>query len=90
MNIAELRKRLTRDGEVTFTLRVRPGKRTTRWDDDAADETPVLSLAARAQENEANAALIRFLAKECGVPMANVTIVAGQRSRTKRVRITNL
>jgi uncharacterized protein (TIGR00251 family) len=46
-----------------------------------------LRLAARAVDGKANEELIDFLAAHYGVPKRNVQIVAGLRSRQKRVRI---
>jgi uncharacterized protein (TIGR00251 family) len=44
-------------------------------------------LAARAVDGKANEALIEFLATHYGVARRNVHIVAGLKSRQKRVRI---
>jgi uncharacterized protein (TIGR00251 family) len=46
-----------------------------------------LRLAAPPVEGKANAALIEFLAEYFGVPRRNVTILAGVKSRSKRVAI---
>jgi uncharacterized protein len=46
-----------------------------------------LRLAARAVDGKANEALIEFLAAHYGVAKRNVHIVAGLKSRQKRVRI---
>lgn len=44
-------------------------------------------LAARAVDGKANEALIEFLAEHFKVPKRNVRIVAGLKSRQKRVAI---
>jgi uncharacterized protein YggU (UPF0235/DUF167 family) len=46
-----------------------------------------LRLAARAVDGKANDALIEFLALHYGVPKRNVRILAGLKSRLKRVEI---
>jgi len=46
-----------------------------------------LRLAARPIEGEANAALLRWLAEAFGVPQRNVTLLRGETSRAKVVRI---
>jgi uncharacterized protein (TIGR00251 family) len=47
-------------------------------------------LAAPPVHGAANAALIRLLARALGLPRSALTIVAGQRSRRKLVRLTGL
>lgn len=84
---ADLLDRFRADGAVTFTLRVRPGARSTAWTEPLADGTPMLSLKAAAHEGEANHAMLRFLADEFSVPMANITVMVGLGSRIKRIRI---
>ena len=50
----------------------------------------LVRLAAPPVEGAANAALIELLASLTGCPKRDVTIVAGQKSREKRVRIAGL
>lgn len=45
-------------------------------------------LAARAADGRANAELVRFLAEMLGAAKRDVVIVAGERSRAKRVSVT--
>ncbi|EAU61862.1 conserved hypothetical protein [Stigmatella aurantiaca DW4/3-1] len=44
-----------------------------------------LQLAAPPVDGEANAALVEFLAKRLGLPRRQVTLVAGDAARRKRV-----
>jgi uncharacterized protein len=46
-----------------------------------------IQLQAPPIEGKANEALIRFLAHALGVPQRAVTLIAGERSRAKRVAI---
>ena len=46
-----------------------------------------MRLAAPPVEGRANAALVAFLAERFRVPRRNVTIVAGETSREKRVEV---
>jgi len=41
-------------------------------------------------EGQANEALVRFLAKALGVPKNRITLVAGERGRSKIVRVAGL
>ena len=45
-------------------------------------------IAAPPVDGAANDELVRFLAREFGRPRADIEIIAGQTSRTKRVRVT--
>ena len=58
------------------------------WDVDA-EGRPVLKVRVRARpvEDEANAALIKLLAKALGVPKSAVTLDRGGQSRTKMLSI---
>ena len=74
-----------RDGCVTFAVRVAP--RASR---DAIEGEYNGALRVRLTsppvDGRANEALRRLLAERLNVPLAAVRIVAGEKSRTKRVR----
>lgn len=57
---------------------------------DLADGTSVLKVRVRAaaNEGEANAALRQELARALGVPVRDVSLLAGARGRVKRLKIT--
>jgi uncharacterized protein (TIGR00251 family) len=44
-------------------------------------------LAAPPVDGKANAALCAFLAQFCGVPRSAVTLLSGETSRAKRIRV---
>ena len=50
----------------------------------------LIRLAAPPVDGAANAALIEFLSGALGVPRRDISIIAGERSRSKRVNITGL
>jgi uncharacterized protein (TIGR00251 family) len=54
-----------------------------------ADGRPILKVRVRAaaSEGEANAALLRLLAKSLGIAPRQVSLVAGATARLKRVKI---
>ena len=54
------------------------------------DGALLVRLNAPPVEGAANAELIEVLAKALGVPRRAVTLVAGERSRQKRVRVAGL
>lgn len=52
-----------------------------------ADGTLKVKIAAAPEKGKANAELCAFLAKHYGVPKSAVTIVSGETSTLKRVRV---
>jgi uncharacterized protein (TIGR00251 family) len=48
-----------------------------------------IRLTAPPVDGKANRALLKFLAKCCGVPHGQVTLLCGETGRNKRVRIDN-
>jgi len=76
------------DGEtVSFWLKVKPRSARERMAYDSSGEF-CLELHAPPLGGEANQACVNFLARALRLPQACVTIVAGQRSRRKLIRIT--
>lgn len=77
------------DGSVTLTLHIQPGAKKTEFA-GLYGEALKIRLAAPPVDGKANAALIAFLAKACGVPKASVALVSGDTSRSKRVRVSGV
>jgi uncharacterized protein len=71
---------------LILELHVQPGAARSEFAGKHGERIK-LRLAARAVDGKANEALIDFLAAHYGVPKRNVQIVAGLKSRQKRVRI---
>lgn len=82
---------IAEDG-VRLALRLTPRASADRIDGVGADSDgrPLLLLRLKAPpvEGAANAALIAYLARALGVQKADVTIIAGETGRTKRLRIS--
>jgi uncharacterized protein (TIGR00251 family) len=74
---------------VILDLHVQPGARTSEFAGQHGERIKV-RLAARAVDGKANEALIEFLAAHYGVARRDVRIVAGLKSRQKRVEISGL
>ena len=72
--------------KLVLELHVQPGAKRSEFAGKHGERLKV-RLAARAVDNQANEALVAFLAEYYGVPRRNVTIVSGVRSRQKRVVI---
>lgn len=54
------------------------------------DDALLVRLAAAPVDGAANAELVDVLADAFGVPRRQVTLVSGERSRTKRVRVSGV
>ncbi|MCK0509449.1 DUF167 domain-containing protein [Aromatoleum anaerobium] len=76
------------DGSLVLSLHVQPGAKKTEFTGPHG-EAMKLRLAAPPVDGRANTALCVFLAEFCGVPRAAVTLVSGESSRAKRVRIAD-
>ena len=79
------------DGGLLLTVRVTPrgGRDAIEGIAQRADGACVLKLRVRAAaaEGEANAAVLGVVAAALGVPVRDVSLVAGGRGRVKRLRI---
>lgn len=78
--------RVAADGSVALTLHIQPGARHTGFA-GLHGEAMKIRLAAPPVDGKANAGLIAFLAERLGVAKAAVSLVSGDTSRAKRVRI---
>jgi uncharacterized protein (TIGR00251 family) len=76
------------DGRVAIqlTLHVQPGAKRTEVAGTHGDALKI-RLAAPPVDGKANAELLRYLAHAFGVPQRHVTLVRGDASRQKIVRI---
>lgn len=72
---------------LTLKLHVLPGARKTEMAGRYGESALRLRIAAPASDGRANQACVRFLAKILEVPPSAVTILRGQASRDKFVRI---
>ena len=75
------------DGTLTLALHVQPGAKRTEVAGLHGGALKI-RLAAPPVDGRANAALLRFLADAFGVPQRAVTLVRGETSRDKVVRIS--
>jgi uncharacterized protein (TIGR00251 family) len=78
-----------KDGGVIFSVRVIPRASKTEFVGEL-DSALKVRIASPPVDGAANAELIRFLAKKCGVSRSNVSIVGGETSKNKRIKIENL
>src|ERR1039458_3552820 len=78
-----------RDGEITFAVRVTPRARRSAIEGEYQGALKA-RVTAPAIEDRANEALSRLLAERLNVPVSAVRIVAGGKSRTKRVSVAGV
>jgi len=71
-----------------LTLHAQPGARRSEIVGVHGDALK-LRLAAPAVEGKANAELVRFLAEAFGVPLRQVSLLRGETSRRKTVRVSD-
>ncbi len=78
-----------RDGAVTFAVRVIPRASKTgivgKYDGGLK-----IRISSPPVDGAANAELIRLFAKHFGVSKGDITIIIGETSKNKRIRIENL
>ena len=78
-----------KDNGITFAVRVQP--RASRSEvAGELDSALKLRLAAPPVDGEANLELVRFLAKLFGVARQQVSILSGQTSKNKLIRVDGI
>ena len=78
-----------RDAEITFTVRVTPRASRDAIEGEYQGALKV-RLTAPPLDGRANEALRRLLAESLNVPVSAVRIVAGEKSRMKRVAVAGV
>jgi uncharacterized protein (TIGR00251 family) len=78
-----------RDGVARLTVRVTPRARRNAIEGEYQGAL-IVRLAAPPVQGEANDALRRLLAERLNVPVSAVRIVAGEKSRRKRLAIAGV
>lgn len=77
------------EGGVALAVHAQPGARKAEVVGPHGDALKI-RIDAPPVEGRANAALLEFVARRLGVPRRDVTLVAGDGSRHKRLRIEGL
>jgi uncharacterized protein (TIGR00251 family) len=75
--------------DADLTIRLQPRAKRNAIVDER-DGVLRVSVAAAPVDGQANAALCKLVAKRVGVPRTRVTIVRGERSRDKLVRVQGM
>ena len=77
------------DKGVTLRLHIQPGAKKTEVT-GLHGEALKIRLAAPPVDGKANACLVAFLADTLGIAKASVSLISGESSRAKRVRIDGI
>jgi len=85
--LEKYQKTLEKSGEIYLRVRVRPGAGENAVKDILADETVKVDIAAPAENNRANLALIKFFSREFLTPPENIKILSGAGERLKLLKI---
>lgn len=86
--ITELLENLANNKEVSLKVKVFPGASCDELKGETADGHLKVNITATAEDNKANIALIKFLAKKLGVRRYQLTIINGQKDRFKTIKIS--
>lgn len=80
---------LADDKGVTLRLHIQPGAKSTEVSGPYGEALKI-RLAAPPLDGKANACLLAFLAERLGVAKTAVSLLSGDSSRAKRIRITGI
>jgi len=78
---------LVPDADLTIRLQPRASRNAIK---DERDGVLRVSVAAAPVDGKANRALCKLIAKRAGVPRGRVSVIRGERSREKVVRVEGL
>lgn len=87
--IEDLKQRLQKEEKIELIVRVRPHAPKTQITGVLADGSLKVDLAAPAEDNRANVALVRTLAEAFAVDSSCVKVLSGKTARIKLVRIVD-
>lgn len=87
MKLIDLTKRLRSDKELHLRVKVVPRSSRNAIAGFMADGTLKVKIQAAPEKGKANAELRSFLARELKISPKNVTIVSGETSTVKRIRV---
>jgi hypothetical protein len=82
-------KDLTRDGFVSFLVKISAGAKNDRIIGRLSDGTLKISLSQAPEKGKANRALISFLANELGIADAKISIARGLTNPLKTINISD-
>ncbi len=87
MRFPHLIRQLNDQQELELLIRVIPNAPQTELREEMSDGTFKIAVAAPPEKGKANKELIGFLSTFFGVPRSTITMVFGQASRVKKIKI---
>jgi uncharacterized protein (TIGR00251 family) len=84
---SEAKAKFEKESVAYLQLKIIPGASKTEPRERLDDGTIKMSVRGKAEKGEANRCLTQFLAKEFSVDKTEISIISGQASRGKLIRI---
>ncbi|MEJ2403896.1 MAG: DUF167 family protein [Candidatus Thiodiazotropha sp.] len=75
------------DDELTLRLRIQPKAARDRFVGPYGEDQYKVTLTAPPVDGQANKHLIKFLSNSFGLPRSRITLVSGETSRTKCLKL---
>lgn len=88
--LSSFKRSLARQKTLYLKVKAIPKSPRTELVEILADNTLKIRLKAQPEKGQANAELIRFLAREFAIPKENVTIISGQTQPLKLIRLKSV
>ena len=85
--ISYFQNKLKKDREVVFQVKIHPSASKNEIKEILEDKTVKINIAAPPEKGKANRELVKFLAQQLGVEKNNVTLISGETSPQKRIRV---
>ena len=73
--------------DLILNLRIQPKASRDAFIAPYGDDEYKVAITSPPVDGKANACLLRFLAKQFGLPKSNVILETGEKSRSKRLRL---
>ena len=75
---------------VIFNIRLQPAAKKDEFCGLMEDGTLKIRVKGKPVEGKANENLVAFLSKSLDIPRTNIQIIAGEKSKNKRIKVTGL
>lgn len=86
--ITHIKNELQLQDELYIRAKITPNAKKTEIIEKMPDETYKMKVAAVAQKGKANNEIVAFLSNGLEIPKKNITIVSGQKSPLKLIKLS--
>lgn len=87
--LEKIKQELGNKQELVIHCKITPQAAQSKVIDILPDQTIKIAIAAAPEKGKANRELINFLSQEFGIAKFNITIISGQMTRNKLVKLKN-